>query len=315
MKTVCLYNIGVGNTDLLAKKMAFWQSQGLKVKMVCPEYAVPAFKELIYDIEYIKIPFCLPVSNKFVLIFELLKRSLVACFFIPEIAKADTLYSISSVLDELLLPFFIKIFDEKIAWVTLFENEVTLKRPGNIFVRILARTFYRISLLLLKKADRIFAVTEDLKTVLIRTGIPERKIVVTGNAVDRAEIEKAVSQREPRFDGLFLGRIEETKGVFDLIEICRRIAKEYPDFKLGIAGTGDVKTEKKLKKMVKDFGLEKNIEFLDYVSGPQKFKLLANSRIFLFPSLDESFGVALLEAVCSGIKTIAYDLPASKTFI
>ncbi|MDP3093543.1 MAG: glycosyltransferase [bacterium] len=312
MKTVCLYNIGVGNTELLAKKMAFWQSQGLKIKMACPEYAVPAFKELICDIEYIRIPFCHPVSNKFTLIFELLKRSLIACFFFPEIAKADTLYSISSVLDELLLPFFIKIFDERIAWVALFENEVALKRPGNIFVRILARVFYRISLLLLKKADRIFAVTEDLKSVLIKTGINERKIVVTSNAVDKTEIEKAISKRESQFDGLFAGRLEEAKGVFDLIKICRKVVEKYPNFSLGIAGTGHQKQEKKLRELVKTLGLEKNIRFLGYVSGTQKFRLLANSRIFLFPSLDESFGVALLEAICSGRKAIAYDLPAYK---
>ncbi len=312
MKTVCLYNIGIGNIELLAKKINFWQNQGFKVKMTCPKYAVPKFKELIEGIDYVEIPFCWQARNKFILIFEFLKRFLISCCFIHKIRQADILYSVSSVLNEILLPFFIRFFNKKMVWVALFENEVPLKRPGNPLIRVLAWIFYQTSFLFLRATDKIFAISENLKLVLIEKGFDGKKIVVTGNAVDRAEIEKAVSQREPRFDALFMGRIEEAKGVFDLIEICRRIAKEYPDFKLGIAGTGDVKTEKKLKKTVKDFALEKNIEFLNYVSGPQKFKLLANSKIFLFPSYDESFGVALLEAVCSGVKTIAYDLPAYK---
>ncbi|KKQ97521.1 MAG: Glycosyltransferase, family 4 [Parcubacteria group bacterium GW2011_GWC2_39_11] len=311
-KTVSVYNIGVGNIELLAKKIGYWQNQGLKIKMTCPKYAVPKFKELIDGIEYIEIPFCRQVGNKFILIFEFLKRFLISCCFISQIAQTDVLYSISSVLNEILLPFFVKLFNKKIVWVALFENEVPLKRPGNFLIRILAWIFYQISFLFLRTTDKIFAVSENLKLALIKKGFDIEKIVVTGNAIDRSEIEKAISQKEFWFDGLFVGRIEKAKGVFDLIKIGQGVVKEYPDFKLGIVGSGDIRIEEKLKRMTKDLGLEKNIKFFGYVSGPQKFRLLANSRIFLFPSHDESFGVALLEAVCSGIKTIAYDLPAYK---
>jgi len=108
-KLVCIYNIGGGNTELLATKMRYWQKKGLKIRMVCPQWLVTDFEKLIKNVEYVGIPCCKKAETKIGLIFELLKRTGIAVFFLKRIVKYTTvLYSISSVLDELLLPFFIK---------------------------------------------------------------------------------------------------------------------------------------------------------------------------------------------------------------
>jgi glycosyltransferase involved in cell wall biosynthesis len=75
-------------------------------------------------------------------------------------------------------------------------------------------------------------------------------------------------------------------------------------------GKGDITTERKYKRKIKDRKLERNIQFLGYKTGLEKFNIIKSSKIFLFLSKTESFGIALLEAVCSGIPAIAYDLPA-----
>lgn len=313
-KTICVYNIGIGNTELLAAKMQYWQKKGLKIKMVCPQFIVPQFKKIIKEVEYLEIPFCREVKSKFILIFELLKRSFIACFFIPQITKGtDVLYSISSVLDEVLVPFFIKLLKPKIIWAALFENEVKLIKPGNFFISLLAYLFYQASCLFLHKADKIFVISDELRSILLKKTFPKEKLILTGNAVEAVKIKKAISLKQRWCDGLFLGRIDEAKGIFDLIKICQNVVKKYPNFSLWIGGSGDQKTENKLKRIVNNLRLGQNIRFLGYVSGFRKFRLLANSKIFLFPSYSESFGVALLEAVCSGIKAVAYDLPIYKS--
>jgi len=313
-KTVCIYNLGVGNTELLATKMLYWQKKGIKIKMVCPEYIVPSFKQLIKNVSYIKIPYCKIVRNKFILVFELVKQSFITCFFIPKITKnTDVLYSISSVLDALLVPFFIKISNKKIIWTALFENEVSMRKPGNFLIRLLAYLFYQISLLLLRKADKVFVISKELKLALVKRGFKKEKIILTGNAIDAVKIKKAIALKEYWCDGLFLGRIDRAKGVFDLVKICQLVIKKYPGFTLWIAGSGDQNTENKLIKKIKASKLSKNIKLLGYVSGFKKFRLLSNCKVFLFPSKSESFGVALLEAICSGIMAIAYDLPVYKT--
>jgi len=80
---------------------------------------------------------------------------------------------------------------------------------------------------------------------------------------------------------------------------------------LAIMGEGDEVTEKQFKKKIKEMGLENNVEFLGFRSGIEKFNILKSAKCFWFLSVSESesFGVALLEAVVSGIPAFAYDLP------
>ena len=57
--------------------------------------------------------------------------------------------------------------------------------------------------------------------------------------------------------------------------------------------------------------LENNVQFLGFRTGQEKFNIIKSAKCFWFLSVSksESFGVALLEAVCSGISSFAYDLP------
>lgn len=57
-------------------------------------------------------------------------------------------------------------------------------------------------------------------------------------------------------------------------------------------------------------GLASNVVLLGYKTGLEKFSIIKSCRSFWFMSASESFGVALLEAVCCGVPAFAYDLPA-----
>ena len=61
-------------------------------------------------------------------------------------------------------------------------------------------------------------------------------------------------------------------------------------------------------------GLSNNINYLGYVTGDEKYSILAQSRIFLFPSYYESAPQAPLEAMKCGLPVVAYDLPPCVTF-
>jgi len=201
MKHICIYNIGVGNPDLLMAKINVWQKLGAKITMVCPDFIVKDYKTKATDISFVPIPFCSLQSSKLLLIPELLKRTIVAAFYSVRFSKGTTtLYSISSVLESLLLPFFIKLFKPQVRWTALFENEVSLKREGSYLIRVLAFVFYKLSFLLLKKADVIFVIQPELKTVLVKHGVLKDRIVLTGNAIDNQLIKRAVKQKKVQYE-------------------------------------------------------------------------------------------------------------------
>src|SRR6185295_8187388 len=74
---------------------------------------------------------------------------------------------------------------------------------------------------------------------------------------------------------------------------------------LVMIGAGEL--ENYLKTLVRELGVEESVFFLGWQSNP--FKFIARSDIFVLPSLTESFGLVLVEAMACGLPVIATDCP------
>jgi len=270
---------------------------------------------IIREYKFIELKNTNKSNNQFNFIFEYLRRNLYCLLYFKILKnKYDVIYSISSVLDLIIFPYILKKVDKNIKWVTVFDNIVPFTDPGNKFIRFLAWSFFQISLIFLKKADIIFAISQDLKFFLLKRGFRENQIVVTGNAVEVDLIRQAQKDEKYNIDALFIGRINETKGIYDMLKVLKIVKEKYPDFRLAIMGKGGEVTEKQFKKKITDMGLENNIHFLGYTPRSEKFNIIKSSRCFWFlsKSESESFGIALLEAVCCGLPAFAYDLQPYK---
>jgi len=222
--------------------------------------------------------------------------------------KFDVIYSPSSVLDLTFFPFFLKVIEKKIVWVAVFDNTVTLSGTGSKLVRFVAWLFFRFSLRLLRRADKIFVISPELKQFLIQSNFRADRIVVSRNGIENALIKKAKAIREVKIDALYVGRINEQKGIYDMLKVLAIIKTVYPGFQLAVMGRGDIKAEENFKKKISDLKLGRNVNFLGFVSGQKKFDIIRSSKCYIFLSHNESFGISLLEAVCSGLKAFAWDL-------
>lgn len=162
---------------------------------------------------------------------------------------------------------------------------------------------------LLKKADTIITVSNFTAKVLVNTGIAKNKIHVSGNAVDFKYIKKIAPCHTTKvYDGVFIGRIAKEKGIFDLLDVWRLVINEKKNAKLLIIGSGIELA--KLKTEVANAKLENNIAFEKQCSDEKLFSLLKSSKVFVFPSLFEGWGMAVAEALACGIPVVAYDIPA-----
>jgi glycosyltransferase involved in cell wall biosynthesis len=55
------------------------------------------------------------------------------------------------------------------------------------------------------------------------------------------------------------------------------------------------------------------IELAGYVDEATKFDILSRSKLFVFPSVEEGWGIAVAEALAVGTPVVAYDLPVYRS--
>jgi glycosyltransferase involved in cell wall biosynthesis len=116
--------------------------------------------------------------------------------------------------------------------------------------------------------------------------------------------------REPR-TLLFLGRLSEKKGVSDLLDAAATLSREYPGFRLLIAGAGPL--ESGLREHVRILEMEEVVEFLGFVDESGKKECFARASIQVAPSIKTSDGdeeglpVAILEGLAAGLIVVATD--------
>jgi len=101
---------------------------------------------------------------------------------------------------------------------------------------------------------------------------------------------------------LALSRLHPVKGLEHLIDAFGRAVPEAPPaWRLVIAGDGDRQYVERLKRVAARPGCAGRVEFTGWVDGHEKSALLAGASLFAVPSLHESFGLSLLEALAFGV--------------
>jgi glycosyltransferase involved in cell wall biosynthesis len=101
----------------------------------------------------------------------------------------------------------------------------------------------------------------------------------------------------------YLGRLVGWKAVDLLIDAFRIVADRCPEARLEILGDGDTRQE--LEAQSARLGLADRIEFAGWVSADEGARRLRGSDVFVLPSLRESGGVVLLEAMALGLPVVA----------
>ncbi len=102
---------------------------------------------------------------------------------------------------------------------------------------------------------------------------------------------------------LFIGRIDDNKGIFDIIEAARILHARKLRFQFRIGGTGPKKDE--ALALIKEYGLANHFEFLGFVDKPRKLEELRQSDIYILTSYFEGYPNALIEGMASGVACVS----------
>ena len=163
-------------------------------------------------------------------------------------------------------------------------------------------------------ADKVVVVSEEIKNILIENyNISKEKIKTIYNPhyinkYQELSNEPLEEQYQNTFKNSFvfinIGRLTEAKGQWFLIRSFKEVVEKYPNAKLIILGEGELK--EKLQDLINKLNLQNNVHLLGMQKNP--FKFLKHSNCFVFPSLWESWGQVLVEALTLNLSIISTDL-------
>jgi len=103
---------------------------------------------------------------------------------------------------------------------------------------------------------------------------------------------------------LNVGRLVSQKGHRYLLMAFRNVLDNHPNMRLLIRGSGTLRFD--LERMCRDLGVQSKVTFVEPLSNIRK--LFAICDLFVFPSLYEGLGIALLEAMAMGKPCIASNI-------
>jgi len=239
-------------------------------------------------------------------------------------AKPNVIFVPNNTLPNLVLGYLISLTSQVPMCVVVHHIELPFSKPGfknyslyksyrNIkygkLVSLSKTVAAYITLRLLKRAEGIIAVSNFTAKALRINGVSGAKTFVSGNAVDLDFINSVKSRSyEKYFDGVFVGRIAKEKGIFDLLKVWKNVVRARKNTRLLIIGSG--LEHSLVKEKIPALGLENKVFLRGQCSDTELYSLLKSSKLFIFPSIFEGWGIAVAEALACGLPVVAYDIPA-----
>jgi len=196
----------------------------------------------------------------------------------------------------------------------MVSNHVILLRNAISVLRIAAnykQTFYWVALSLATlisfiSSKKVIAVSHYAKK-LMTFKLPKRFCKKCGVVYHGVKSPQLSDKQYDSLgvDILAVSDIYVQKNYYNLIRSFKILLKKRPKLRLIIIGdTIDHDYLKKLKNLIDELKIEKEVIFKGKVENEELIKYYKNCRVFVFPSLVETFGNTLLEAMSFG-KAIA----------
>jgi len=207
------------------------------------------------------------------------------------------------------IPFFTALYSRKpkVLLMHHLHQDQFLVEMGNVIGR-LGRFMERVLVPLFYRRSVMTAVSESTaqrkKAALWRgRGLNIRVIY---NGIDHSFYRPGEGKAESP-TVLYLGRIKRYKRLPRLIAMIPEVSRWIPDVDVIIAGDGDAIED--ARDQVERSGVAGSVKIVGRVSEEEKLRLLQRAWVMVTPSMNEGWGVTVIEANACGTPAIAFRVP------
>lgn len=170
----------------------------------------------------------------------------------------------------------------------------------------------------LRRATRIFAVSDSLKRHAVSLGVAGDKILVVANGVDTAKFHRLDRRAARQRLGLPLdapvlasvGALVERKGFHRVLECLPALRRRFPGLRYLVVGgagpEGDWTAQ--LRQSVSDLGLQDCVVFLGTLAPEELNVPLSAADLFVLATRNEGWANVFLEAMACGLPVVTTDV-------
>ena len=139
---------------------------------------------------------------------------------------------------------------------------------------------------------------------------------IVGNAIsesdllaipERGRFRAAWPEVGERPMALFMSRLHPKKGLDCLLPVWKTVVDKHPDSILVVAGAGPTEYEQLIDRQIEEFGLSKHVKRVGQLAGSKKWEALADADLFVLPSHQEGFSMAITEALGARCAVVATE--------
>lgn len=174
---------------------------------------------------------------------------------------------------------------------------------GPLYVRPLLRGAAGIICTTQLEADRLVTYGAQPARCVVSLPVPFASVSAAAGTAFRAQ--HGIPDDAPVV--LFMSRVDYKKGLEFLIPALASAKREFPKLRFVLAGTGEAGFLTRIHQLLDQHGLRGWTTELGFVSGAAKQGAFSAANLFALPSLNENFGIVLVEAMSAGLPLLISD--------
>lgn len=289
--------------------------KNIHLTVIMPEFAMKHWVDIdTSNIEFKLLPrtrFDLN-SNPVMIFLSYVVRAWQVNKLLRDEKRVETIYSCSDIAYADIWPAYLAVGrNPATRWVSRVYHVLLppQRRQGSYAVNVVAFLLQRLSFRMMKRrSSTVLALNEKLRGELLDLQFTPQRLGILGAGIDFTTINSHTPTKAYPYDIVVMGRIAPVKGMYDVIEAWKIIHASKPELKLGWIGYGGEIYQQKMEKLIEKNGFGDSITLLGFIDKDKAYDILHTSKLFLCPDHENGWGLAVCEAMASGLPVVSYDL-------
>jgi len=155
------------------------------------------------------------------------------------------------------------------------------------------------------------------RSICVEMGLDESSRVHCmdpGVTLDEGDLELIKSIREKTREKknyiVLGGRPSWEKGIAEALLVFEKVSRRFPNYKLYITGKIRDYLYARLRGLARKLGIEDKVVFTGFLPREERLRIVAESRLVLYPSHVDAYPYAVAESLLLGTPIVAYSIPA-----